>query len=451
MKRVLSHLLFYLMLLTLLSKPHLRAESILDDYIATGLENNLTLKQKNISYQKAIYSLDLAKSYFYPSIDFSGSLMSGEGGRRLDFPVGDMLNPIYSALNQFTNSNTFPTINNISQDFMPNEYYDVKIRTSVPILNMDINYNKDIQIQQANIKTIEIDNYKKELIKSIKVAYYNYISSVSQQKIYENALNLAVEGKRVNESLLKNGVNLPAYVLRSESEIQSINAKIEQSKNQVKMAQRYFNFLLNKDLESDITVDDSLNNDEEIFSTSFSAKAPDNRDELKMLEGAIDLNKSIVSMKKNYWIPTINGFADLGVQDDKFKFSSKSQYYLIGLQFNMPIFDFFKSSNKIDQAEMDLESVKIDYNSTKSKLELSIKTAIDDLESAKQNYITTGKQLQAAQSYYNLIEKGYKEGKNTFIEMIDARNQYTTSEILQNINKYRVLTSIAECEREITN
>jgi outer membrane protein TolC len=70
------------------------------------------------------------------------------------------------------------------------------------------------------------------------------------------------------------------------------------------------------------------------------------------------------------------------------------------------------------------------------------------VESAYQNYQSALKQHAAAESYQRLIEKGYKEGVNTFIEAVDARNQLTSAQLLVTINQYRVLIANANLERE---
>ena len=70
------------------------------------------------------------------------------------------------------------------------------------------------------------------------------------------------------------------------------------------------------------------------------------------------------------------------------------------------------------------------------------------VENAYQSYQSSLKQLEAAQSYQRLIEKGYKEGVNTFIESIDARNQFTSAQLLVTINQYRLLSAKANYERE---
>jgi outer membrane protein TolC len=65
------------------------------------------------------------------------------------------------------------------------------------------------------------------------------------------------------------------------------------------------------------------------------------------------------------------------------------------------------------------------------------------------NYAASIKQLDAATAYNKLIETGYREGINTFIETIDARNQLTTASLQLVINKYQLLAALATYEREI--
>ena len=107
---------------------------VLDNYVQQGLESNLVLQQRNLSLENALFSLKQAKNLYIPTLDFQGMYTTAEGGRRTDLPVGDMLNPVYSTLNQFMGQNAFPMIENQSINFLPKNYYDAKIRTAVPII-----------------------------------------------------------------------------------------------------------------------------------------------------------------------------------------------------------------------------------------------------------------------------------------------------------------------------
>ena len=97
-------------------------DSTLDNYIREGFDNNLALKQKELDYRRSVQSLNQARALFYPNISFNARFSLAEGGRTIDFPVGDLLNPIYTTLNQLTQSQQFPMIDNQSIYFMRKSY-----------------------------------------------------------------------------------------------------------------------------------------------------------------------------------------------------------------------------------------------------------------------------------------------------------------------------------------
>ncbi|HRG80643.1 MAG TPA: TolC family protein, partial [Cyclobacteriaceae bacterium] len=143
------------------------AQQALDEYIEIGLKNNLVLQQKNISLEKAMLSLKIANGMFSPSLTLLGNFLSGTGGRSISFPVGDLLNPVYSTLNQMTGTDNFPQIENVNQNFFPKDFYDVRARASMPILNTDLIYNRKIRENQTLLQEYEVIIYKRELIRNI--------------------------------------------------------------------------------------------------------------------------------------------------------------------------------------------------------------------------------------------------------------------------------------------
>lgn len=436
-------------LLSVLSGQGVDAQTVLDAYITEGLKNNIVMQQKDIALDKALLSLKIANGMFAPSIGLQGSYTSGNGGRSIALPVGDLLNPVYNTLNKLTDSNQFPEIQNVKQNFFPHNFYDTKVRTSMPIVNTDLVFNKKIRQQQVVLQEYELDIYKRELVRNIKTAYFNYLSAREAVNIYKSALNRGLEGKRVNESLLENGKGLPAYVLRSQSEIENLKTQITDAQNQVQNAQLYFNFLLNRGSEELIETD--YNAQAELASVQSNIEqevSAQNREELKQIREAASLSQTVLKMNKLFWAPKLSGFVDLGSQQSDWKFNSQSRYYLLGVQLDVPLFAGFTNRNKINAAKLDLKNSEL--NSVLVGQQLNMQTAIakNTLETAYQSYQSSLKQLEAAQSYQRLIDKGYKEGVNTFIEAVDARNQLTSAQLLVTINQYKVLSAQASVERE---
>jgi outer membrane protein TolC len=436
-------------LMLALSKASM-AQKPLDKYVEIGIKNSIVLQQKNISLDKAVYSLKEANSLFFPSINLKGDYQSGEGGRQIAIPLGDMLNPVYGTLNQLTMSNSFPQISNVETNFFPKNFYDVKLRTSMPIINADLFYNRDIQKQQIKISEFEIEIYKKELSKNIKVAYYQYLSAAKAISIYENAIKVAQEAKRINEKLLNNGKTVKAYVLRAESEIQNLQSKITSSKQQEKNAQLYFNFLINASNDQVIdTLGSTELGEENIKNYLVSDLAISDRAELKAINQSISILSTVNNMNKNYWLPKLNGFIDLGSQASDWKYNDKSRYYFLGLQLDIPLFAGGNQLYKIKKSKLDIDLQKSQLMYMQQQLNLSANVAKNSIKSHYQSYQSAIQQTIAAKAYLDLIDKGYKEGINTFIETLDARNQLTISQIQELISKYDLMASIAVYEREI--
>ena len=439
----------YLMLMLVFAAFSVNAQQILQTYIDTAFKNNMVLQQKNVSLEKAQYALKTAKGLFLPSVAFQVGYQTADGGRNIPLPLGDLLNPIYSTLNQITGANNFPRMENQTINFLPKNFHDAKVRTTVPIINTDIINNKRITEQQLTLKEFEVQIYKRDLVKEVKTAYYNYLSALAAVDVYKSGLQLANEGLRVNQKLLENGKGLPAYVLRSQSEVESVRATLIDAEQKVNNARLYFNFLLNRNADDAIIVEKNDKNDlAKVQSLLASLDISGQREELKALNQVVGINKTVRKMNSQFAVPRLGAFLDLGTQSEGFKFNSNTRYYMLGLQLEIPIFSGNRNSNRIKESNLDLKNAELNANLVAQQLSLSAKTAQNNLRSAYQTYQSSQKQFEAASTYLRLIERGYLAGANSFVETIDARNQYTSAQILVNINLYKVLMAMANIERE---
>jgi outer membrane protein TolC len=47
------------------------------------------------------------------------------------------------------------------------------------------------------------------------------------------------------------------------------------------------------------------------------------------------------------------------------------------------------------------------------------------------------------------VERGYREGVNSLIEFIDARNQLTSASLQKNLSTYKLLKANAQLKRQL--
>ncbi|MFC3197767.1 TolC family protein [Parapedobacter deserti] len=427
-----------------------RAQDVLEGYIHEGLASNLVLQQRNISLRRADYALKSAKSMYLPSVVLQAGYQTADGGRNIPLPIGDLLNPVYNTLNQMTQSARFPQIANETINFLPRNYYDAHIRTTMPLLNTAIGHNKRIQEEQVRLSQLEVEAYKRELIKEVKTAYFNYLSALQTVGVYRSALALAKEGRRTNQRLVDNGKGLPAYVLRADGEVAVAQAKLTDAALQVLNAQRYFNSLLNRGADAEI--DTTFNREHALLQAAgtiqHGARPHGEREELKSLSAVIGIRETALKMDQQFAVPKLNAFLDLGSQSEGFHFNDQTRYYLLGLQLEVPLFSGGRNRNKIAQSRLDAQEARLQLQQAQQQLALANSAALHQLQSAWQNYQSAKSQLEAADAYQRLITRGYQAGSNSYIETVDARNQYTSAKLALVISTYQVLSAAAALERE---
>lgn len=421
-------------------------QTVLDSYIKRGLDSNLALKQQTFDLQKAKLDLERAKALFYPQVGFNAQYTLASGGRTIDVPLGDLLNNVYSSLNQLTSSTKFPQVQNQSIQFLPNDFHETKVEVSMPIYNPSLNYNKKIKEEMINTQQQQVNLYKRELVFNIKQAYFKYLQASKAVDIYNNALATVNENLRFNEKLVKNQAATKEAVLKARAEVSKVEASLTDAVQQQKNAVAFFNFLLNQPLEETITYDSSL-------VTSFQTEmhinidVPENREELQQLKSTQKVLETNLKLNETYKLPTLNGFYNIGYQGYGYKFNDKQFFQLGGLQLKWNIFSGNNNKLKAKQAQIDIDAIKNKYDYAEKQLLLQVTTTYNTYQSSIAALRSANDEITSTKEVYRLAQRRYQEGEALQIELIDARTEMTNAEIKYSLAQLAVLTKAAELER----
>ena len=422
--------------------------NILEKYIREGLQSNLTLKQKQSSYQKSIFALKEAKSLFLPNLSLNARYSVADGGRVIEFPVGDMLNQVYSTLNQLTSTNRFPQIKNEEIQFMRPTEHETKLRLVQPIFNPQIHYNSKIKSELINVEKADVESYKRELVSEIKTAYFNYLKTIHVLKLTGKTTELLKENIRVNERLFANDKITIDNVYRSKAELSKLEQNIAEAVKYNKSAKAYFNFLLNKPLESDIEISDEtkisfleteLHNSQE--------NAINNREELFKIISYANANDYNLKMNKLNKAPTFTAVVDYGFQGEKYKFTDDDDFIMASFVLSWDLFKGFQNKAKIQQAAIDKQIIETKYKETENQIKLQVINSYYELEAAEKAIIAAKQQALSAKKSFEIINKKYKQGQANLIQFIDARTTMTNAEYNVIITTYDYKIKYAEFER----
>lgn len=423
-------------------------KDILSGYINEGLKNNLTLKQKQASYNKSLQALKESKGLFMPGVSVHARYTVAEGGRLIEFPIGDMLNPVYSTLNALTSDFPYMQLENEEFQFYRPTEHETKLRMIQPIYNPQIIYNKKIKAELVNTEKANAETYKRYLVAEIKAAYFNYLKTIQINQLLEKTTDLLNENIRVNKSLYQNDIVTLDNVYRAQSELSKLEQQKAEAQKGLYMAHAYFNFLLNRPLDTEIASMDSLIT-EPVYLTIGPAqeKALQNREELQMLTSYQNISLLNTQLNSSYRYPTVLALVDYGFQGTQYEFTGEHDYLLASITLQWDIFKGFQNNAKMQQAIIEEDIIKNKHLKAEAQIRLEVQNAYFTLQAASKNITSAYDQAKTAIEAFRLIELKYAEGQANQLEYTDARTTMTNAEMNLIIAQYDYHVQYAQYER----
>jgi outer membrane protein len=426
----------------------LHGQEVLNEYIRYGIDNNLSLKQKQSDYHKSLEALREAKGLFYPDISFNARYSLSQGGRVIDFPVGDLLNPVYSTLNKLTASNMFPVLENQQIGFLRPTEQETKMRLIQPVINTDIYFNSKIKKELTVFENEDVNQYKRELIAEIKKAYYNVAMTDGISAMLHESRSLLTENVRVNKKLIENDKVTLDYLYRSESELSKFDQELQNAEKNKKTASAYFNFLLNRPLTDSIIIrrPDSFPSLSDT-GVKYQESAVENREELKKLNSYSNISDLQVKLNKSGKLPNLVLAVDYGFQGPDYRFNKNQDYVLASAVLSWDLFSGFQNKSRIRQSVLEKESLESKLEETKKEIELQVINTMNELFTAEKEISAAESRLKNAREGFRLVNRRYEEGQASLIEFIDARTTLTQAEENLIISRFNYLSCFAEFEK----
>lgn len=424
---------------------------ILNNYIKEALVKNLNVKSEFLKKEKQKSKLAQAKKLWKPNVDLNASYLFAKGGRTLFFPVGDLFNPVYGTLNQLTNSNDFPTdLENLNTQLTPNNYLDLQLSVTKPLINSSIKYNQIIQKELLQLNDFDIELSKNDIAFQIKTGYYNYLKTFEGLKIIDETEKLLNDVLTFNKKLIKYDKATPDVLSDIEFRIANLSSQRAMLFEQQELAKAYFNLLLDQPLDTEITIDENLikgniENTQNLKSLKSTAKQT--RLEYKKLDLASTINSLNQDRIDKERTPTLGISAGIGLQTESFNFDNGGPLFTIGLGMDWNIADGGLRKKKIQEIQIDQKILANDRQRLNQQIEIQTTQSFLKLQSLKVRMESEEVAVSSARKSYNAINKRYKSDKAILIELLQAQNSLTTSKMTKALTKYDYLIQLAELDK----
>jgi outer membrane protein len=438
MKKLLAGGIFLLIPFLLLAE-----NNMLENYIEQGLKNNLALKQKQFSLDKSLYALHEARGMFLPSVGIEARYTRAGGGREIEFPVGTLMNPVYSTLNQLLGvlgqPAQFPTdLEDEIIPFLREEEHETKIRLVQPIFQPAIYFNYKIKKKLRDAQQAEVELFEQQLITDITTAYFSYLKTCEVVKIYQKTKVLLDENLRVSEKLFESHKATKEVVFRAQAEIASLEQQQAEAEKNKKLAAAYFNFLLNEPFSKQIEIIKTAAPTIQPVIPLIEAQqiARQNRVEFQQVQMGMAAARNGVRLSKTKFLPGLVGVVDYGFQGEEYKFTKDDDYWMASAVLEWNLFNGFQDKAKHQQAVADLNQLETQFIELEKQINLQVQEALDNLVVGQKSMQAAEDQLRSARSSFEIINKKYKEGMTPQIEFLNARTMLTNAEVNQTVVQY---------------
>ena len=383
-----------------------------------ALENNITVKQQDVTRRQNEVQLSTAKNSRLPDLNASAS-QNWSFGRGL------------TSENTYSNRNTSST--------------SLSLGTTVPLFT-GFRIPRTIELNKLNLEaaTADLGKARDDISVQVAQAYVQILYNIELRDVAQRQIDIdSMQMERLRE-MYRTGKASGVEVAQQEATLAQSRLTLTQADNDYRISLLTLAQLLElpspegftivrPDIAA-LTVDEAatLPLPDEIFQEAIAFK-PEVKAEtlrLKSTEMSIKIAQSAL------W-PTLSLSAGLGSNYYKTNgFDTESfgrqmrnnfsQY--IGLSLNIPIFNRFETRNSFRSARLDRESQQLRLDDVKKTLYKEIQQAYYNAVAARAQYASSTEATASNKAAFDLMSAKYEYGKANITEFNESKNNWLKAE-----------------------
>jgi len=400
----------------------------LQECVNYAIENNISIKQAELSNQTNSQEIIASRGQFLPSIGASASHNLNIGSQE-----------IYT--NNFVNQTNHST--------------NVGVSVSQSIFNGFKNTNLYKQ-SKLNLEAseLELSRIKDDISLNVVNSYLNILFnnenlSVAQSQFLFSEKQL----DRVSE-LVDAGVQPRGNLLDIEATLANDEQRVIAAENNLALARLTLSQLLQLPASGfDVAAIEVGSPSEQLLyenSNSIYSIAVENRSEIKSAKKNIEVAQLSTEISKSGYLPSLsftysygtasrfsnlNRFVDDGsgglieVKEAAiFKQFENNLGHSFGLNLNIPIFSRFQNKTAVAKSKIQEETALLSLEQTKLTLQSNIERAFTDAKAALKTYTAAQKSLSAQRLSFNNAQERYNIGAMNSFDLDQARNKLVNAE-----------------------
>jgi outer membrane protein TolC len=387
----------------------------ISDAVRIGLENHPRIKSANerISSQQAVLGQQMAS--YYPTLSWSNQYRTSQTSTIADESAFE----------------SYSTLANFSMILYNFGRREGTVQSARETLNAE----------QQNYATTTQD-----IVLAIKTAYYVYLATQALVNVRKDTVRSRELLVRQARGFFEVGTRAKIDVARAEANLYTAQADLIATENAVKIAW----VTLRNAMGSPRLTEQPVAEDSPEVDLSFNLAAARNaayeaRTELKSFEAQKRSSDQLIAVARRNHLPELNFDASWGRRhvsndpDQKNTFPLRPTW-TVGLNLNIPIFDGFRTTNRVEESLHNYYRVKADEEERRQSIALEVEQSYLRVVETQERIKATESAAKAAKENLDLAQGRYQVGVGSIIEVTDAETLYTDAQTtyVRTVYEYKI-------------
>ncbi|MSR00353.1 MAG: TolC family protein [Gammaproteobacteria bacterium] len=404
---------------------HRPVADIINDYVRTGLNTNLSLRSADLEIERSQAALDIARSRFFPEATLGARYTRAEGGRELTLPIFNQSFALQRPREQDTR-------------------LTVKQALFAPAIPAAVRAQRSL-LQANEFARLALSA---RLRRDITVGYLDWLRTTRGENIIKASQLLLAENLRISESLFRNGKITQDQVLRAKAELLTVEQQLTEISNMRSQVQSFVNFLLNQDLTTELEFAEI---ETEVQQTTADLKVLRNtalktRPEIDQSERIVIVARSRLDIARSARLPILALGIDNGIQGERYEFGGGRNFSTVSLLLNWTVTDGGSRRAEINAARALEKQAQLQREEISQKIKLEVQQALDQLKATAASLRAAQARLEATRAAFRISERKRDEGMLSQVEFLDSRVSLTNAELNLNAIRTELLARQAELD-----
>jgi outer membrane protein TolC len=276
----------------------------------------------------------------------------------------------------------------------------------------------------ADYFNLQMENTRRTVRGQVIQAYFPTLLLKTNVAILDNNISNLEKLKNEVSAQYDAGFVEQLDVDRLTLSLNNLKSQRDQINQQAENALRALKFTLNFPVDEPLRVEDDLDKLEtEIDAALLTSDIPfQARPEIRLLDKTIELQGLNEELQKAAYLPTV--YATIAgqyqYQGDNFSDGFWAPTVVLGLQANIPIYDFGGRAARVERAKLATQKVINQRNDIQRGVQLEVLNARATFTANNDRLRVTKDNLDLAQRIYDTTQIKYREGVGSSVEVVQA-------------------------------